>query len=96
MAGVAAAGTAGGMDGMAAIGVGGGFYPGFVAGAAIGSAFASPYYFDDAYGYYDDSPAVEVVPSGGDDVAYCQQRFRSYDVSSGTYLGYDGMRHPCP
>ena len=49
-----------------------------------------------AYGYYDDSPAVEVVPSGGDDVAYCQQRFKSYDVSSGTYLGYDGMRHPCP
>jgi hypothetical protein len=33
---------------------------------------------------------------GSDDVAYCQQRFRSYDPSSGTYLGYDGLRHPCP
>jgi hypothetical protein len=78
---------------------GGGFFPGFVAGTAIGvgSAFADPYYYDDgAYGYYDDSPDVEVVPSGGGDVAYCQQRFKSYDVSSGTYLGYDGMRHPCP
>ncbi|MEO6381901.1 MAG: BA14K family protein [Nitrobacter sp.] len=77
----------------------GGFYPGFVAGTAIGigSAFADPYYYDDgAYGYYDDGPAVEAVPSGGDDVAYCQQRFQSYDISSGTYLGYDGMRHPCP
>ncbi len=30
------------------------------------------------------------------DVAYCQQRFRSYDPASGTYLGFDGYRHPCP
>ena len=28
--------------------------------------------------------------------AYCSQRYRSYDPGSGTYLGYDGMRHPCP
>jgi len=28
--------------------------------------------------------------------AYCSQRFRSYDPASGTYLGYDGQRHPCP
>jgi hypothetical protein len=32
---------------------------------------------------------------GGDD-SYCRQRFRSYDPASGTYLGYDGLRHPCP
>jgi hypothetical protein len=31
-----------------------------------------------------------------DAVAYCSQRFRSYDPRSGTYLGYDGYRHPCP
>jgi len=31
-----------------------------------------------------------------DDVTYCQQRFRSYDPATGTYLGYDGRRHPCP
>jgi hypothetical protein len=31
-----------------------------------------------------------------DAVAYCAQRFRSYDPASGTYLGYDGRRHPCP
>lgn len=29
-------------------------------------------------------------------VAYCAQRYRSYDRASGTYLGYDGFRHPCP
>ncbi|OCK55011.1 BA14K family protein [Bradyrhizobium sp. LMTR 3] len=28
--------------------------------------------------------------------AYCSQRFKSYDPRSGTYLGYDGLRHPCP
>ena len=28
--------------------------------------------------------------------SYCAQRYRSYDPGSGTYLGYDGQRHPCP
>lgn len=32
----------------------------------------------------------------GDAHAYCSQRFKSYDPASGTYLGYDGNRHPCP
>jgi hypothetical protein len=27
---------------------------------------------------------------------YCAQRYRSYDPASGTYLGFDGVRHPCP
>jgi hypothetical protein len=31
-----------------------------------------------------------------DAVAYCMNRFKSYDPASGTYLGYDGIRHPCP
>ena len=37
-----------------------------------------------------------LVANDGDSVAYCQQTYRSYDPASGTYLGYDGMRHPCP
>jgi hypothetical protein len=24
------------------------------------------------------------------------QTYRSYDPRSGTYLGFDGYRHPCP
>ncbi|WP_366145057.1 BA14K family protein [Bradyrhizobium sp.] len=28
--------------------------------------------------------------------AYCAQRYSSHDPASGTYLGDDGMRHPCP
>jgi BA14K-like protein len=31
----------------------------------------------------------------GGDASYCAQRYRSYDPASGTYLGYDGLRHPC-
>ncbi|WP_136625941.1 BA14K family protein, partial [Bradyrhizobium macuxiense] len=48
----------------------------------------------DGYGYYDDSAPVAVAPDA--DASYCAQRYRSYDPASGTYLGYDGRRHPCP
>lgn len=78
---------------------GGGFWPGVAVGVGLGSTYGyygSPYYYDDSYGYYDDS-SVAVVPQVGDDsVAYCMQRYKSYDPASGTYLGYDGQRHPCP
>lgn len=78
---------------------------GFAAGAALGSyAYygGGPYYYGDDYYDGDYGPdyyetGVEVgVPAGGDAVAYCESRFRSYDPASGTYLGYDGLRHPCP
>jgi hypothetical protein len=74
------------------------------AGLLLGGALAAPYYGygPGYYGYGYDSGydggyvAVDPGPVGGDAVGYCQQRFRSYDVRSGTYLGYDGLRHPCP
>ena len=86
---------------------GGGFFPGAVAGAVIGGALASGAYYSGpgyyAPGYYDDQyendapVAVVQGPGGGDDsAAYCMQTYRSYDPRSGTYAGYDGMRHPCP
>jgi hypothetical protein len=37
-----------------------------------------------------------IVGQPGEAIAYCMQRFKSYDPGSGTYLGYDGLRHPCP
>ncbi|MGZ3409220.1 MAG: BA14K family protein [Xanthobacteraceae bacterium] len=78
---------------------------GFAAGALLGSALARPYY--GGYGYYPyypayPAPAPAYYPPpgyagpGGDAVNYCMQRFRSYDPRSGTYLGFDGARHPCP
>jgi hypothetical protein len=33
---------------------------------------------------------------GGDPSRYCAQRYQSYDPASGTYIGNDGLRHPCP
>ena len=34
--------------------------------------------------------------AGAADVAYCMERFRSYDPVSRTYMGRDRRRHPCP
>ena len=73
---------------------------GLIAGALISGALAAPYY---APGYYP-GPAYGVPAYGApaygpppeDAIGYCMQRFKSYDPASGTYLGYDGYRHPCP
>ena len=99
-------GGGGGYGGGYRHGGGGGFFPGAVAGAIIGGAIASaPYGYYGGPGYYAapgyygdqyyDDDAVVVAP-GGDAVAYCMQTYRSYDPRSGTYLGFDGYRHPCP
>ena len=84
----------GGWHGGAALG-------GFAAGALIGGALAArPYYAPyPAYTYQEpiyEEPRYTEGAGPGDDDAYCMQRFRSYDPASGTYLGYDGLRHPCP
>jgi BA14K-like protein len=82
----------------------GGAAAGLAAGAIIGGAIAAnsaPYY---GYGYgpgYYPAPGYAVAPGyveggGGDAVAYCMQRYRSYDPRSGTYLNNDGNRYPCP
>lgn len=46
--------------------------------------------------YVEGGPGYAAGPGGGGDVNYCMQRYRSYDPQSGTFLGYDGARHPCP
>lgn len=71
-------------------GVGLGIASGLLLGSAI-AAGSSPYYYGPGY-YYAPAPA----PVYDDSVTYCMNRFRSYDPASGTYLGYDGLRHPCP
>jgi hypothetical protein len=54
---------------------------GLAAGAIIGGAIASQ---------------QRAQAAANAEIEYCMQRFRSYDPASGTYLGYDGRRHPCP
>jgi len=59
---------------------------GLATGAIIGGAIAQQ---------QQQAAPVYVQPGGGA-YDYCAQRYRSYDPASGTYLGYDGLRHPCP
>jgi len=78
---------------------GGAVAAGIIGGMILGGIIATqrPYYYGNApYGYYPPVPAYQPYPMAGDAVAYCMQRFKSYDPSSMTYLGYDGFRHPCP
>jgi hypothetical protein len=54
-------------------------------------ASAGPYDYDYDYNEYGfEAPAYDNV------VAYCMQRFRSYDPISGAYLGNDGNLQRCP
>jgi BA14K-like protein len=91
-------------------GTGAGFAAGVVAGSALGYGGYGygygydPYWYGDDYafdtGYYDPGFAVSqaVVPAevAGPDSSWCAAHYRSYDPATGTYLGFDGLRHPCP
>jgi hypothetical protein len=57
----------------------------------IGGGWGLPY-----YPYYDDFYPDYYSDGYSDAIAYCISRFRSYDIRTQTYLGYDGRRHPCP
>ena len=67
-----------------------GYNPGYSTSDSTGTDYDLGY-----YGWYP-GYSTSYSTSGGQDAAYCAQRFRSYDPGSGTYLGYDGQRHPCP
>ncbi len=63
---------------------------GFAAGAIIGGALSPHrYYGPDYYAY-------EPTPPFSRSVRWCTHYYRSYDLRSRTYLGYDGYRHRCP
>jgi len=71
-------------------GVAAGVVGGLAAGALIGGAIAA----QQAPVYAAPAPVYAAPDSGA--VEYCMQRYRSYDPQSGTFLGHDGLRHPCP
>src|SRR6202167_6248523 len=69
---------------------------GIIGGAIVGGALAAPYgpgYYGPGY-YGAPPPPVAYGPPPGDAIAYCMQRFRSFDPSSGTYLGTTGIVIP--
>ena len=79
-------------DGLGLAGAGIGLAGAIVGGAIVGATH--PYGYGPGYAY---APGYAVSPYvDGSEVGYCQQRFRSYDPASGTYLGFDGLRHSCP
>jgi len=91
-------------------GVGAGLVTGAIIGGALASPYYYGYPYPYPYPYYGGyypapyypapvyygPPVYAAPPPGGGAVAYCAQRYRSYDPRSGTYLGNDGLRHPCP
>ena len=76
-------------------GVGLGIGLGLLGGAILGGALSNDYYDNNQY-YGGGDQYYYGGGGGGGDYSYCASRFRSYDPSSGTYLGYDGRRHSCP
>jgi hypothetical protein len=91
-------------------GYGGGPPPGYGGGPPPGYGGGPPPGYGPPPGGYADGPPPGYAggpppgaapgyaggPPAGDPVAYCMQRFHSYDPKSGTYLGNDGLRHSCP
>jgi len=78
---------------------GAGIAAGIIGGAILGGIIASqqPYYYGGP-AYYGPGPGYYGYAApygGGNGYAYCASRYRSFDPASGTYLGYDGYRHPC-
>lgn len=73
-------------------------YYGYDTGYRYGPDYA---YGNGRYDYDNGPPMAEgrsaaIDEPMGDSVAYCEAQFRSYDSSTGTYMGYDGLRHSCP
>jgi hypothetical protein len=90
--------------------VGAGIVAGAIVGGMLAAPYGYGPYYGPYYGpgpyyagpgpYYPApyvaGPVVRPGPVYSDAVAYCMRRYRSYDPRSGTFLGYDGLRHPCP
>jgi len=74
-----------GNGGAIAAGVLGGLALGAIAAGAANAAPPPTYY----------APQPVYGGGGSDWIAYCSSKYRSFDPASGTYLGYDGLRHPC-
>lgn len=79
--------------GLAASDFGYGYWPDYYYGGAAAPAYGyAPVAYDPA------APAPAADPTAtamSSQVASCEARFKSYDPATGTYLGYDGKRHPC-
>jgi len=63
----------------------------------MGTQYGSDYqYYGPTYGAGYSPNVYQAYSYSGGSQASCQQRFRTFDPASGTYMGRDGRRHPCP
>lgn len=69
---------------------------GVIGGLALGAVIAGAAGAPPPVAYAPPPPAyAPPPPPPGDWYAYCASKYRSFDPATGTYLGYDGFRHPC-
>jgi hypothetical protein len=76
---------------------------GFAVGTLFGNATARPRYYGPVYYTAPPPPVVyHPVPVYYAPVAwtpewyaYCARKYDTFDAPSGTFLGYDGLRHVC-
>jgi len=54
-----------------------------------------PVYVERDVSYYAPPPVSGLRPWSSAWMRYCHDRYRSFDGRSGTYVGFDGMRHFC-
>jgi hypothetical protein len=91
--GVAAAGVAGVAAGaIVRSALAGQAYPGY--GYQANPAYGYQDAPDPGYGYGYAQPVATYAV--GESAAYCESHFRSFNPVTGTYLGFDGLEHPCP
>jgi hypothetical protein len=62
----------------------------------VAAGYPSPYHGSGSYYAYAPAPVTAAAPvTAGGNAANCESRYHSYDPATGTYLGLDGVRHPC-
>ena len=86
----------------------GGYGRGYGGGRHYYSGRRPGYRYEAGRGWYDPSAAIGGAIGGWlwkqwnqptepvRDMAWCMNRYKSYDPYTKTYLGYDGLRHGCP
>lgn len=72
---------------------------GFATGAIVGSALSQPRYYAPPPPpvYYQPQPVYYGAPAPWTPAwySYCSSKYRSFNPSTGTFLGYDGRYHFC-
>lgn len=70
---------------------------GFATGAIVGSTLAQPRYYAPPPVTYYPQPAYYGAPAPWTPAwyAYCSSKYRSFNPSTGYFLGYDGRYHFC-